>query len=388
MNKAVLAIAVFCASPVCAQTVKDYVEVSGADSNPLTGWGVVIGLNGKGDAPKGPTATRLTNLLKYYSSVDTVADTINAKNAALVAVTAELPPFAKEGGTIDVHVSAVGDGSSIIGGTLMVTDLWSIRGQAKDEKRYAAARGRIVSQGDAKTGNPSAGYVPNGGTIFRVDKPKFVESVAHTLRDRLFSDDVGSRITIRDDRGMALPESENPTVRSAVFRLRLRQTDVSTASALAAEINKWGLAMTRGTVTKLGFKVARAVDGGMIEVIIPSKYIWEMVKGPNTYPTPGYDVDPISWMDYILSHNVAFAASPRAVVTINDVQKGITWTDGVRVLPGQVRLNSGAVLSIPQEMPLGQAMKLWQGAIKTQDLIEAVRMLDGAGLLVGKVEAK
>ena len=68
MNKAVLAIVFLAAAPLSAQTVKDYVEIDGANSNYLHGIGVVIGLNGNGDSPKGESAIRLKNLLQHFSS--------------------------------------------------------------------------------------------------------------------------------------------------------------------------------------------------------------------------------------------------------------------------------------------------------------------------------
>ncbi len=93
MNKAVLTLAFLAATPLSAQTVKDYVEIDGANKNYLHGIGIVIGLKGNGDSPKGESAIRLRNFLQHFSSPERMIDTINAKNAAIVIVTADLPPF-------------------------------------------------------------------------------------------------------------------------------------------------------------------------------------------------------------------------------------------------------------------------------------------------------
>ena len=57
------------------------------------------------------------------------------KNVASVMVTAKLPAFARQGSTIDVTVSAMGDATSLQGGTLLVTPL-----VAADGEVYAVSR--------------------------------------------------------------------------------------------------------------------------------------------------------------------------------------------------------------------------------------------------------
>ncbi|MBI2898727.1 MAG: flagellar basal body P-ring protein FlgI [Planctomycetes bacterium] len=373
MNKAVLALALLGATPVCAQTVKDFVEVDGADTNPLTGVGVVLGLNGNGDSPKGPSATRLSNLLQHFSSSEIAAETLTAKNAALVFVTAELPPFAKKGTQIDVRISCAGDAKSIIGGELMITDLRDVGGRDREKPPlYAWARGRIVGQGDARGGNPTVGVVPNGATIYHELKPEWVKPMAYPLKDRL----VGKKIN----------GNENAIIRGRVFRLNLRRTDLTIASELANAIN---LKALRGPIgTNVGFNVARALDGGTVEVVIPSKDEWETVQPRGSYPNPGYYDDPVSWVQFVLNINVKLATNPRAVVTINDVTKTVVWTDDVKVRRGRVILKNGDIMGVDEEKTLTEAMAAWRKGLSGQDLIDGIRALDAAGLLVGRVESK
>ena len=79
---------------------------------------------------------------------------------AAVLVTAELPPFARAGREIDVTVSAIGDASSLRGGTLIMTPL-----NAADGQIYAVAQGAVVAGGvsvNGEAGSITTG-VPTGG---------------------------------------------------------------------------------------------------------------------------------------------------------------------------------------------------------------------------------
>ena len=80
---------------------------------------MVIGLAKTGDGS--------VNLTKQSIEADdfsicVIANTgdIDASNAANVMVTANLPPFAKPGQTIDVTVSTIGKAKSLKGGTLLM----------------------------------------------------------------------------------------------------------------------------------------------------------------------------------------------------------------------------------------------------------------------------
>src|SRR3546814_4180457 len=57
------------------------------------------------------------------------------KNAAAVMVTADLPPFAKPGQTIDVTVASIGNAKSIRGGQLLMAPL-----RGADGNVYAVAQ--------------------------------------------------------------------------------------------------------------------------------------------------------------------------------------------------------------------------------------------------------
>src|SRR5687768_14355485 len=122
---ALLLAASLCAAPAFAKSrIKDIVEFEGVRENQLVGYGIVVGLNGTGDALRNAPFTKqsLEAMLERLG-VNVRDANLNTKNVAAVMVTAKLPPFAATGSQIDVSVSALGDAKSLLGGTLLVTPL-------------------------------------------------------------------------------------------------------------------------------------------------------------------------------------------------------------------------------------------------------------------------
>jgi flagellar P-ring protein FlgI len=151
--------------------IKDLVEVEGVRQNQLVGYGLVVGLNGTGDKLKdgGFTKQSLQSMLNRLGVKPTEKGT-TSKNVAAVMVTAALPPFARQGSRIDISVSALGDASSLLGGTLLVTPLLGADGEV-----YAVAQGQVgvggfSAKGQAETvvkGVPTAGRIASGAIIER-----------------------------------------------------------------------------------------------------------------------------------------------------------------------------------------------------------------------------
>src|SRR5688572_32504882 len=102
--KMLVALAAFLlgAASVQAQVVKDFVDVDGARANKIRGYGIVTGLNGAGDSPRGESARVLRAMLQNLVASDVAVQEISARNAALVMVGAELAAFQKEGTRLDV----------------------------------------------------------------------------------------------------------------------------------------------------------------------------------------------------------------------------------------------------------------------------------------------
>jgi flagellar basal body P-ring protein FlgI len=119
--------------------LKDIAQIRGVRSNQLVGYGIVVGLEGTGDSNGALfTVQSVANMLERFG-ITVPPNALKVKNVAAVMVTAELPPFARAGNTIDVVVSSIGDARSLQGGTLLQTPLRGADGQV-----YAVAQGPIV----------------------------------------------------------------------------------------------------------------------------------------------------------------------------------------------------------------------------------------------------
>lgn len=158
--------------PAGAQSrIKDIVDVQGVRDNMLIGYGLVVGLDGSGDSLSGSPFTEqsLTGMLERLG-VNIRGDQLDTDNVAAVMVTATLPPFTGQGTRIDVSVASLGDSSSLLGGTLLVTPLLGADGEV-----YAVAQGPVSVggfnvQGDAAEvtqGVPTAGRIPGGAIVER-----------------------------------------------------------------------------------------------------------------------------------------------------------------------------------------------------------------------------
>ena len=210
-----------------AQRIKDLASIAGVRSNQLVGYGIVVGLNGTGDQTSQTpfTIQSLRNMLAQFGI--TLPPNVNPqlKNIAAVSVHADLQPFAKQGQTIDITVSSIGNANSLRGGSLLMTPL-----KGADGKVYAIAQGNLVvggfgaaADGSSITVNvPSAGRIPNGATVER-----------------------------------AVP---NPFGHGNSVVLNLHQADFTTATRMAISINK-----------TIGPDTAKAVDATSVSVKAPLK---------------------------------------------------------------------------------------------------------------------
>ena len=151
--------------------IKDLVEFDGVRGNDLVGYGLVVGLNGTGDGLRNAPFTEeiMSNILERLG-VNVDGEQFRPKNVAAVFVTATLPPFSRAGSRIDVTVSAIGDASSLLGGTLVMTPL-----NAADGEIYAVAQGTVIAGGASAEGEaasvvqgvPTSGVIPAGANVER-----------------------------------------------------------------------------------------------------------------------------------------------------------------------------------------------------------------------------
>lgn len=151
--------------------IKDIVDFEGVRDNLLVGYGLVVGLNGTGDSlANAPFTQQSLVAMLERMGVNIRNQSLNTNNIAAVMVTAKLPPFANTGTTIDASISALGDASSLQGGTLIVTPLLGADGEI-----YAVAQGPVSSsgfvaggEGDSVVQNiPTQARIPGGAVIER-----------------------------------------------------------------------------------------------------------------------------------------------------------------------------------------------------------------------------
>lgn len=201
--------------------VKDLGRFLGWRENPLVGYGLVTGLSGTGDSPRNEvTRQALRNTLGRLGA-NVTTDQVQSRNVAVVVVTATLPPSAHLGDRINVTVSSIGDARSLVGGTLLMTQL-----AGPDQRTYALAQGALVVGGyrfdvypnQEQRNFPASAVLPDGATV------------EAAVESRLLSE-------------------------NGALTFLLKEADVTTAERIAGGIN-----------TALGFGLARVQDAGAVVI--------------------------------------------------------------------------------------------------------------------------
>ncbi|WP_426211683.1 flagellar basal body P-ring protein FlgI [Massilia sp. TWP1-3-3] len=226
LTLAAICLATLAPQLVRAERLKDLTTIAGVRQNQLSGYGIVVGLDGSGDqTTQTPfTVQSIVSMLQAKGVNLPPGTTLQLKNVAAVMVTASLPAFAQPGQTIDITVSSIGNAKSLRGGTLIMTPL-----QGADNQVYAMAQGNVLvgGVGAAAAGSQvqinhlSVGKISGGATVER--------AVASSL-------------------------GENNQI-----RLEMNTTDFSTVSRVVEAINN-----------HFGPGIATALDGRVIRVLSPS----------------------------------------------------------------------------------------------------------------------
>lgn len=153
--------------------IKDISYLKGVRENQLRGYGIVIGLNGKGDSSNNPiTKATLQNLLDGIG-ISLGDAKFQTKNLAVVMVTVDIPPSVNEGDKIGVTVSSIGDAKSLQGGVLLQTAL-----KGADDVIYAVAQGPTVIA-DLKM--PTTASVPSGAIVEKNITAEYLDGNNFTL---------------------------------------------------------------------------------------------------------------------------------------------------------------------------------------------------------------
>lgn len=212
--------------------VKDITTVQGIRDNQLVGYGLVIGLAGTGDSfRKSPFTEASMRSMLDRMGIGLGQLSLQPKNVAAAMVTATLPPFVRQGSTLDATVSSLGDATSLAGGTLILTPLLAPNGDV-----YAVAQGPVSANGMIAQGQ-SASVSKGVPTTGRVAEGAIVEKDHSTEINAISS-----------------------------FTLQLRNPDFATASKIADTINTY-------SIRKFGKKIAVELDFRSVEVSRPTTVI-------------------------------------------------------------------------------------------------------------------
>lgn len=182
--------------------IKDIVDFEGVRENQLVGYGLVVGLNKSGDTLSSNPYTQesLISMLERLGVNIRDKTTLNGQNVAAVMVTADLPPFSRQGSRIDVAISSIGNAKDLRGGVLLVTPLMGADGEV-----YAVAQGPIATGGFTATGAsastvtkgvPTSGRIANGAIIER--EIKYALSHQKSLNIALRNPDFTTALRIAD----------------------------------------------------------------------------------------------------------------------------------------------------------------------------------------------
>jgi flagellar P-ring protein precursor FlgI len=358
-----LGLGLLLAQPALASRIKEVATIDGVRSNQLTGFGLVIGLDGTGDqTTQMPYTTQtLSNYLQQMGIAlsPELASRLQLKNVAAVLVTAQLPAFARPGQSVDATVSSMGNAKSLKGGMLISTPLRGADGQV-----YALAQGNLIVAGaGAAAGGSrvqinhlSAGRVPGGAQIER-----------------------------------AVP---TPLLEGSSFKLGLEASDFQTARRVAAAIN-----------TRFGDGVARALDGRTVDVRAPTdandriSFIAEMEELPLEASVPAARVVINSRTGSIVL-NQAVTLGPCAIahgnlsVSISStpiISQPGPLSSGQTVVAEktniEIRQEPGILIQLPNAPKLADVVRALNALGATpQDLLAILQAIKAAGALNAELE--
>ncbi|MEM8944417.1 MAG: flagellar basal body P-ring protein FlgI [Planctomycetota bacterium] len=324
--------------------IRNICRVKGQEENVLRGLGLVVGLNGSGEANDPATMRALARSLEIMGSASPQAgmpgtqnlqELRRIKNAALVWVSAKVPATgARRGDQLDCTVSAI-NGKSLEGGQLAFAALQGPN--VNDPRVYALAEGPIHLD---SLDRPLAGRIHNGCQMEEDVFTPFVEQ---------------GRITLVLDQNHA---------------------DFQTADEVAS--------MIRQTFFQQNYDKVQAINAANIVVTVPQVYRDER--------------DEVGFLAELLEVRI-YNPEPEARVVINE-------RTGSIVIHGEVQIGNVAishrniVVEATEQTPRFNELKLEQetvpklkslvdalNALKVpnSDAIEIIKDIDRAGKLHGKL---
>ncbi len=205
-----------------AARIKDLAAIKGIRSNQLTGYGLIVGLDGTGDKSGADFTTQALANMMDRMGIHVDKNQLKVKNIAAVIVTSEIPPFARIGNKIDVVASSIGDAKSLSGGTLLLTPLKGVDGRV-----YALAQGP-VTLGGAGAGAAGGGTQKNHLQVARIANGASVEREIPVKLDgkkelilSLYNPDFTTAKRVAETINASIGEGVAETVDSSALRLNI-----------------------------------------------------------------------------------------------------------------------------------------------------------------------
>ena len=346
-----------------AGRIKEVASIEGVRSNQLTGFGLVVGLDGTGDqTTQMPYTTQgLKNYMEQLGLTLTAASQaqLQMKNVAAVLVTAQLPAFARPGQLLDINVSSLGNAKSLKGGTLIATPL-----KGADGEVYALAQGNLIVAG--------AGAAAGGSKV----------QVNHLSAGRIPD-------CAQVERSVPTALQEGPTI-----NLSLSASDFQTARKVAQSINN-----------RFGNSIAQALDGRTVQVKAPTDpnarvtFIAEMEELPVENSVAAAKVIINSRTGSIVM-NQAVTLGPCAVahgnlsisVSSTPVISQPNALSGGQTVVGEkanidIKQEAGKLIQLPAATQLTDVVKALNSLGATpQDLLAILQAIKSAGALNAELE--
>jgi len=330
-----------------AERLQDIATFQGVRSNPLVGYGLVVGLGNTGDqTTQTPfTGQALRNMLTQLGVTMPTGTNMQLKNVAAVMVTASLPPFAGPGQELDVTVSSIGNAKSLRGGTLLMSPLKGADGQI-----YALAQGNVLAPGisagaagsSVQVNQTAAARIPNGAVIERTLPTELASNgeLQLELRQANFDTALRTMDAVNQAFGRTVARARNsrtivlqmPSDESAkvAFLARVQNIEITPGRVLPRVVinSRTGSVVMNTTVTL----DQAAVAHGNLSVVIDSNPI---VSQPNALSGGQTAVVPNA--DVTVQEGSGMLNMVRASATLRDVvsalnQLGATPTDLMAIL--------------------------------------------------------
>lgn len=357
------------ATPLSAELrIKHVCNIKGQEENTLQGMGLVVGLKGTGDADVSPTLRALARAMHHMGNTiskgpkgdDNLLELKNAKNVALVFVTATVPAQgARQGTALNCSINAI-SAKSLAGGYLLTTAL--VGPEPGNPRVYGFAQGPLTIEDPAR---PVSASIHSGCRLEEDFDNQFLKDNKFTL------------VLNRNHASFAMAQEIEQTVNNVRARLENRSP-----GATGGSMNR----TSAGRGSRSTGNWAKAIDQVNVEVQIPT-----------------YELDnPVSFIGMILDEPLINRHSdPRvvinertgAIVVGADVEIGpvvvkhkafVIETAGANSIPPWVAVdatsNSAATTKLKNLVDALNALKA-----PSDDIIDIIKSLEASGHLYGRI---